>query len=144
MIIPKKSICVFPNFKSWIPKSLKNISSLRNITFIQGDVANCRDLQKQIKSKSLIRTRRKPCWRTEIYTCSGGCKIYDGHELLKMFHFFYWGNQIVGWQMIWIALTIVSVFMISAVNCLCLKLLPPHIKWKYTLPVKLCLNSLGE
>lgn len=49
MTVPNKSISIFPNYKLWFSKSLKNITNLRNITFSQGDVTHSRELQKQVK-----------------------------------------------------------------------------------------------
>lgn len=49
LVIPKKEICIYPNNKPWVTKSVKNSIIQRNICFKQGDVTQYKVLQKQVK-----------------------------------------------------------------------------------------------
>ncbi|XDV19566.1 hypothetical protein PO909_025015 [Leuciscus waleckii] len=57
MIIPQKSILIYPNNKPWVSKSVKSIINQRNISFNQGDMIQHRVLSKQLKRELKLAKR---------------------------------------------------------------------------------------
>ncbi|KAG7499465.1 hypothetical protein JOB18_039315 [Solea senegalensis] len=49
MIIPRKTITLYPNNKPWVSKSLKNSINKKKIAYYQGDISEQKEAQKLVK-----------------------------------------------------------------------------------------------
>lgn len=84
LVIPRKTICIYPNNKLWVSKSVRTTIIQRICSFNEGNGALLRELQKQVKKELKLAKHNykdKVVYMLSTGNCMGRGEVNDGNAV---------------------------------------------------------------